>query len=195
MAKVVIYLHGLGSRGQSAKSELLREALREIDVELIAPDLPLDPTAVVEIVKDLVTSRFMRGDLEKLVFCGTSLGGFYSTYFGEIFDAPYVAVNPVVSPSEAFKRHLNNPPLNYVTNTPLEFSQSILDSFKNLEAETSKPSGVLANVFLAKDDDVVPYDSPLQHYKHADVTVTQDGGHRYDSRWSLVIERVKKLCS
>lgn len=194
MSKILIYLHGLGSKGQTPKSEAMKAALAADGVEVIAPDLPLDPAEVIRVVRQIIVSKYYDGGITKLVFCGTSLGGFYATYFGETFDCCYVAVNPVLSPSEAFKRHIDNPPMNYATGQPLKFRDGILEEFAKLEKETAKPSGYLANLFLAMDDDVVPYKPVLERNKHASfVMVTEDGGHRYDANWHKVIERMRKL--
>lgn len=122
------------------------------------------------------------------------IGGFYSIYFGEYFDAEYVAVNPVICPSEAFNRHLDSPPLNYSTGKPLKLRPEMLDELAKIEKAIEIPSGYLANIFLATDDDVVPYQPAMERFKHARwMKVTQDGGYHYDTNWSAVIARVREL--
>ena len=194
MSKVLVYLHGLGSKGQTLKSEALKAVLAKNDVKFIAPDLPLDPKLVVDHIRQEVTQIYLDSGITKLVFCGTSLGGFYSAYFGESFDAEYVAINPVIHPSEAFRRYIETPSLNYASDLPLEMQPEMLIELAKMEKMIEKPNGYLANIFLAADDDVVPYQSAMNHFKYARwLKVTQDGGHRYDVNWPAVIARVSAL--
>lgn len=194
MSKVLVYLHGLGSVGKSAKSDALRAALEPLGITVLTPDLPIDPTEVQALVKDLVRSLLDENVIEKMVFCGTSLGGFYSSYFGEIFDTPYVIINPATSPSKAFAGYLGDPPISWATGKPLEIKQSMLNVFAQLESEIEDPTGVLANVFLAKDDDVVPYEAAVERFKYAaTLDITETGGHRYESNWDEVIKCVASL--
>jgi hypothetical protein len=52
----------------------------------------------------------------------------------------------------------------------------------------------LVNVFAAKDDEVVPYESVLEAYPfNAFECVTETGGHRFVDHWDLVISRIKAL--
>ena len=190
MAKILIYLHGLGSKGDSPKSRALTDALRPLGIEVIAPDLELDPILVIKQVRDIVYSH----DIEQLTFCGTSLGGFYAAVFGEVFDAKYVAVNPAISPATSFERYLTNPPVSWVDGKPILFNEELLASYRRIEEAIKKPSGYLANIFVAEDDDVVPYKPTVELFKYASfLECTSDGGHRYDLNWDRVIARVKDI--
>lgn len=190
MSKILICLHGLGSKGKTSKSDALRSVLEPLGITVLTPDLPNDPAEVSIMIKNLVENL----DIENLVFCGTSLGGFYSSYFGEIFDAPYVIANPVISPSTAFTKYLNNPPISWVTKAPINIKQSDLDVFDSMEFQISNPTGVLANVFLAKDDEVVPYKPVAERFKFAaTLQITDTGGHRYEENWDEVIKCVTSI--
>lgn len=192
MSKILIYIHGLGSKGNTQKSNALQDALKKYGVEVIAPNFPLDPQLVVNQVKSILQKRFDQGNLDKVVFCGTSIGGFYSTYFGELYDAPYITVNPACVPSESFKRHMENPPLDFVTKQSLKIQSSMIETFKELEKITI--SSNLANVFLANDDVVIPPNLAKEKYKSAhSLIVTEKGGHRFDTEWQLVIDKAIEL--
>lgn len=193
MAKVLIYIHGLGSVGQSAKTKELAEALKPQGVTVLAPDLPLDPAEVVLALKTLVQGLYEAGDLEHLVFCGTSLGGFYSSYFGEVFDAPYIAVNPAVMPSKMLEKYLSAPPISYATGAPLVLTQEMLAAFARLEHNTTPPSKHLAHVFIAKNDAIIPFEYAADKYAGCSTVLTESGGHRFESEWSRVIAKAKEL--
>ena len=189
--KVLVYLHGLGSKGKSDKSDALRAALEPMGIKVLTPNLPINPSEVDRLVKDLVIDEME--NLEKLVFCGTSLGGFYSSYFGEIFDAPYVITNPATNPSTTFEQYLDNPPVSWATGKPLDINRETLNTFAAMESAVI-PTGILANVFLAKDDEVVPYEVAAEKYKYAaTLDITKNGGHRYEENWGEVIKCVTSL--
>ena len=193
MSKILIYLHGLGSRGKSEKSDMLKETLSPLGISVLAPDLTTEPAEVIKLIKSIIHDLWEERKLEKVVFCGTSLGGFFSTYFGEIFDAPYVVVNPVVRPSIAFQRYLDHPPKSWVTGDDIVFTEKTLADYATMEALIKQPDQNNAHVFLAKDDAVIPYLATAEKWKHSHLTITESGGHRYDSEWNLVIDKVKQL--
>lgn len=192
MSRILIYLHGLGSSGQSTKSEALVEALAPFGVTVICPDLPIEPDEVSKIVKGIVLEHCTT-NLEQVVFCGTSLGGFYSSYFGEIFDAPYVIANPVTSPATAFNKYLTDPPISWVTKLPIQITKKTISDLSTFERCIKHPTMSLATVFLAKDDDVVPYQPAAIRFSRANLIITEDGGHRYELHWTRVINEIKKL--
>ena len=75
---MILYLHGFNSSPQSHKAKLLGRYLAErgLAAHYACPSLPpLAPDAVREIERSLTQ--------EHLCFVGSSLGGFYATYFAE----------------------------------------------------------------------------------------------------------------
>lgn len=192
VTKTLIYLHGLGSSGSSPKIDAIREVLENNGIKVLSPDLPLDPDEAVNVVKKLVHELYDSGQLEKLIFCGTSLGGFYASYFGERYDSPYVIINPAIKPSATFEKYASNPPTSFMTGKPLPFTEELIKKFTHFEIK--KPTGYLANVFVAKNDAVISYIPTLDLYKYASLLhVSNTGGHRYDSEMPRVISHIRNL--
>lgn len=189
---MIIYLHGFGSVGSSAKVDRLKEVFGEEKV--IAPDLPMDPKEVSRIVFDLVTDFWRSKNPERLVFVGTSLGGFYATYFGLLYDCPAVVVNPSTNPSRSLRDRLG-PNKNFSTNEEFMVTIAHLDDLSVMrEYIKENYQAALLNVFAAKDDEVVPYESVLEAYPYsAFECVTETGGHRFTEHWELVVNRLKAL--
>jgi len=190
---MIVYLHGFGSTGSSPKVDALRE--RFGSEQVVSPDLPFDPSEVHKLI-DSIVQDFLnkRKPDEKLVFVGTSLGAFYSNFFGHLYDCPVVLVNPSVYPNETLAARLGSN-RNYVTGDEFFVSLSHLTDLDLMRKYlVDNYSGVLVNLFLAKDDDVIPYDVALAAYKYpAFVKVTEDGGHRFNDYWNLVIDRIEEL--
>ena len=190
---MIVYLHGFASTGSSPKIDALRERFGADQV--VSPDLPFNPTEVFLIVDDIV-STFSRtcSEGEKLVFVGTSLGAFYANFFGTLYDCPVVLVNPSAYPSESLRAKLG-PNKNYVTGDEFFVSLAHLDALERMRRYVvNNYTGTLINLFVAKDDDVIPYEAALEVFKFpAFVKITEDGGHRFSKHWDMVVDRVEEI--
>lgn len=198
---MIIYLHGFGSIGASPKVAALKTAFG--DENVIAPDFPMDPAEVCKIVKDIVMDFFSeRANApegaqirsERFIFVGTSLGGFYANYFGQKYKCPVVIVNPSTNPSIKLRARLGLN-RNFQTNEEFMVTLAHLDELTKMREFVKRNyNASLVNVFTAKDDEVIPYESVLEGYPfNAFECVTETGGHRFTDHWDLVINRLKAL--
>lgn len=183
----IFYLHGLGSTGTSDKSAALIKAFGTKNV--IAPDLPLDPEQTISLVTALVTAD----KKEKFIFVGTSLGGFWANYFGQMFQSECVIVNPMLIPGDAFVSRIGTIVTNYTTGEKTEITTEIVKSFKSAQTEVMSPNLDLITMFLAADDDVIDYRTTLEQLPGVDTYITEDGGHRYETHWDNVVALTQML--
>lgn len=187
----IVYLHGLASIGTSVKSEALIAAFGADNV--FAPDLPLDPIGVVDIISDYVDKLPFD---EQIVFVGTSLGGFWANFFAQTTDSYGVLVNPMLIPGDAFVDRIGEQVVNYKTGAVEVFSQDLVDDFKTCQEDAAdffNPKAIV--MFLAMDDSVIDYRSTLSQVNGVEYFLTPDGGHRYESNWDLVVNKVKEIVS
>lgn len=190
---MIVYLHGFASSGTSAKVDKLRE--RFGDENVLAPDLPFDPSQVINLVNDIATKFiYTRKVGEKLVFVGTSLGAFYANFFGHAYDCPVVIVNPSSNPSESLKARLG-PNVNYMTGEEFMVSIAHMDQLALMRKHVADHySGALISLFVARDDEVIPFESMLENFPFTSkLVVTEDGGHRFTKHWDLVVDRVDEI--
>jgi uncharacterized protein len=192
----VVYFHGFASVGDNPKTQSLAAALNAASPahNLIAPDLPVTPDQV----EQLVMSLFVDDVNYPLIFVGTSLGGFWANYFSSRYDAPCVLVNPAMQPSRSLYQYVGQTDLkNYATGAPVTVTMEDIEQFARREAAVSKlRNGALIHVFAAKDDDVVPYTEVLDNIPYtASTTLTDTGGHRYEMHWPQVIEKIVSLAN
>jgi predicted esterase YcpF (UPF0227 family) len=190
---MIVYLHGFASSGSSPKVDALRDRFGTDSV--VAPDLPFDPALVWQLGFDLV-NRFVktRTANEKLIFVGTSLGAFYASYFGHVYDCPIVLVNPSGKPSETLKAKLGTH-VNYVTGDEFMVSLAHLDELAAMRKYVENNySGSLVSLFAARDDEVIPFESMIESFPYTSKTVVMDdGGHRFTKHWDLVVDRVAEI--
>lgn len=187
---MIIYLHGFGSSGSSSKVDALREKFGAENV--FAPDLPFDPIEVIALVNKLVYDNYEK--YSKIVFVGTSLGGFYANYFAMCIDAPAILVNPSCKPSESLRNKLGSNK-NYATNKEFMVELAHLDVLASMREKAARNhNGNLINLFVAKDDEVIPYEIPLEYFKYTAMTrIVDTGGHRFTDHWDMVMDRIGEL--
>ena len=171
----IIYLHGYKSNGNSFKSKSLREQFGTDNVE--SPNLPLDPSGVESTVTDILN----KNNDTRFIFIGTSLGGFWANYFAQKYNMPCVLVNPAFEPSVSLSKY-GEP-------------ENILNGYRVREEIIDKKyNGSLVNLFVAKDDPILSYEQMINAYPNAaSVTATPTGGHRFDSNWEMVLDKVSQL--
>lgn len=184
----IIYLHGFASAGNGAKAQALGERFgRE---QVLSPDLPVDPREVATLLDRTLEPLAADG----AVLVGTSLGGFYADYMSQRWKVPCVLVNPSTTPSQTLGRRTGWH-TNLVTGVRFELLPEYARTWAKMEMElVDRRDGCLVNLFLAEDDAVLPYGTALQHIRNpAFSCVTPDGGHRYETHWDLVMDRIAVL--
>lgn len=190
---MIVYFHGFASSNNSNKVTMLKN--RFGDDHVIAPNLPFNPIEVSKLTAEIVNDFAINyKNQDSLIFVGTSLGAFYANYFGHLYDCPMVLVNPSVYPSESLKQRLGSNK-NYATGEEIFVSLAHLDSLNEMkEYINATYHGSLVNLFLAKDDDVIPYNIALEVFKFTNsVCVMNDGGHRFDKHWDKVLDKIEQL--
>jgi len=109
VTKRVIYFHGYGSSPETSKTARLRESLPGFcDYTMhwqLAPvhafPIDIDPKiALAELTQriDSLLLDDMHGPCN-MVFVGTSLGGWWASKLGLLYDIPAIIINPAITPS------------------------------------------------------------------------------------------------
>jgi predicted esterase YcpF (UPF0227 family) len=183
----ILYLHGFQSKGNNRKSQALKDRFGD---EVLSPNLPVDPESAERIILSAIKNH------KDLIFVGTSLGGFWARYFSQITSSPCVLVNPLVYPSYGLLRYKDRPMRDRMGN-PFTITDKMLSIYKEKESYLdTHHNGNLVTLFLAKDDRVIPHHFALDLIDHpCYTTVTMDGGHRYSSHWSTVMNRIEIIRS
>lgn len=159
---MIIYFHGLGSSPESSKVRVLRDRFENV----YAPSIPVNAgeavDSLVEFCRNAILESVEKGDT-KVIFVGTSLGGFWAAMLGDWFDAKQVLINPAMDPVESLDKYVGPGYCDWSEQTVVlrPMTEEIIDSYKRFSTV-----GALANrhFFIAKNDPVVkPYDVPEYH--------------------------------
>lgn len=87
--KVIVYLHGFGSSGESSTVKHLRKKMSRYDV--LAPDIPVNPAEALPFLKDYCERH------QPAVVIGTSMGAMYAM---QMHNYVRICVNPALRMSE-----------------------------------------------------------------------------------------------
>lgn len=183
----IIYLHGFGSSGNSDKAKLLRSVYPKEEFTIISPDLPVNHTKAINLIKQLLSKK------GNYILVGTSLGGFYADYFNKIADIPIAIFNPLVDVKQ-FESHIGLNP-DYANGgeflyTKKDYTDILkIDNFKN-QHQTSAPSFIV----VSKDDDVCDYRKAVDYFTEDNqiLEVVNQGSHRFTDN-NKIIEVIDNL--
>lgn len=191
----VIYLHGMGSSGQSATARRLQRSLPG-GYEVIAPDIPVQPELAITMLKKLAATLSPDD-----VITGTSMGGMYAQLFR---GWRRILINPSFHTSRHLKEKMGQ---RLPFHTPradgavdFEVTQKLIKKFEGLEAKQFDPKfGIIGKgkdnpsqvtAFFGTRDTVVNCkDEYLEHYTNFH---DFDGEHRLDpdTLISLVVPEI-----
>ena len=83
MSKTILYFHGFASSSNSNKAKVLKKYISKNykNAEIIIPDLDNNFKLAVSQIHELIDSA-----KHPIVFIGSSLGGYYASYFSSKFE-------------------------------------------------------------------------------------------------------------
>lgn len=165
----ILYLHGFASCGQSNKSSALRGYFGEDQV--FSPDLPYAPADAVSYIDDLMRKE----EIDMVI--GSSLGGFYATYFAEKYALKAVLLNPSVTPWETLAPHVGWQK-RFCDGKAFEFKAVYLNQLEALQAEPVKGAYL---VLLQSGDETLDYEVAKHYYREQKVVVEYGGNHRFEN--------------
>ena len=176
MSKSILYLHGFASSSNSNKAKVLKNYISKNykNVEIIIPDLDNNFKLAVNQIHELIDSA-----KHPIVFIGSSLGGYYASYFSSKFKTKSVLINPAIPPLKDFEMYLGENE-NYSTGekfiiTPEDIRYIRKMSYKKYSnAENTY-------VLLESGDEVLNYKETAKYFSGSYLDIIYGGSHSYES--------------
>lgn len=167
----ILYLHGLGSSGQSSTVQGLRAA----GLEVIAPDYkPQHFAASLQQLGVLLEVE------QPAIVVGTSMGGYYALKLYEQFAGNTLVINACFDPSRLLRHYLDRPAMDYTTYEPIAFSQAMLDAFEAVDL--SGQTNQLPQALVGTRDEVIDPSAQIQFYHQYGIQWHEvDWGHRVEN--------------
>lgn len=181
----ILYIHGFASTGKGSKVSYLKTLYAgDPSVNIISPDLPVDPDEALDYLCDIVTGI---PDDEAIVTLGTSMGGLYALYINVECGVPAIVMNPLIDPKDSVRFIGENTNLN--TGEKFMFLERHVQILHTIARRVY--ISPLKNTFfyLCSDDKILDYQKVLNILpligSGSFRVVT--GGHRFEnfeSEWS-----------
>lgn len=167
---MIVYLHGFNSSPASHKARTLAAAMhaRGLGASFSCPALPPAPPAALRVIE----GELARTGKRRVTLVGSSLGGFYATYFAETRDLRAVLVNPAITPYVGLEAYLGAQQ-NLYTGERYELTRANLEGWRALAQERVDPERYL--LLLEAGDEVLDWRAAARKYEGAR-TVIRDGG-------------------
>ena len=176
MAKI-IYLHGFASSANSTKALQLKKHILEnySKTEIIIPDIENNIVDAVQQIDKLIE------EFSPSALIGSSLGGFYATYFSEQYNLKCVGINPAVIPPAEMSEYLGENK-NYSTGEKFLINQEQLDLLDKMGREIKVikcPRNFM--ILLQSHDEKLDYRVATNFYRGAVLDVTFGGNHSFEN--------------
>lgn len=170
----VLYLHGFNSSPLSVKAELTRTYLLANfpHVGFHCPQLANSPKQVVAQIQQLLNSK----PTDIWHFMGSSLGGYFSTYFAEQLNAKAVLINPAINPYLLLNDYIGEQTNPYTHEVYQVEPAHMQDLFA-----LNKTNLLLKNylVMVQTDDEVLNYQDAVIKHQGSEVIIQQGGDHSF----------------
>ena len=176
MNKNIFYFHGFASSADSTKAKVFDDFIKEKfpTIYLHIPNIDNSIEKSFSQLENLVEEN--AGDR---LFIGSSLGGFYASYFAEKFDSKAVLINPASNPYLGMEMYLGEN-TNYSTNEKFYLTKKDLKVLRlNNVSKIKFPSNYL--VLIETGDDVIPFKYTLDFYSGCNFCIINEGSHSFDS--------------
>ena len=169
---MILYLHGFNSSPDSIKARQLQSFMKQLGLaqKYHCPLLPPDPALAIKDIETLLDK------IGHATLVGSSLGGYYATWFAERHNLRAVLINPVVSPASRFKTMLGSQ-RNLYSGSRWILTQAHLDALSNIDIPIIHLSNYL--LLIETGDTVLNWQDTVKHYKGTEQKIFLGGDHTF----------------
>ena len=176
MSKSILYFHGFASSSSSNKAKILKKYISRNykNAEIIIPDLNNNFKLAVSQIYELINSAKY-----PIVFMGSSLGGYYASYFSTKLKTKSVLINPAIPPLKDFEMYLGENE-NYSTGKKFKITR---EDIRYIRKVSYKKYANAENtyVLLESGDEVLNYKETAKYFSGSYMDIVYGGSHSYES--------------
>ena len=124
---------------------------------------------------DMVTKHIDRSSADRLVIIGSSLGGFYTNYLAEKYQAKAIVLNPAVFAARELAPHVGMMTA-YDSDEPFDFRPEYIEELNALQVnQIHNPETYF--LIAAKGDELLDWREMVQFYSGAHQLVLEGSDH------------------
>jgi len=170
----LLYLHGFKSSPQSHKAQLTRNYFKKHhpEIKFHCPQLASSPIKAIEQIEDILSKQ----PNENWVLMGSSLGGYFSTYFAEKYRLKAALINPAVKPFVLLKDYMGKHENPY-TNEQFTVESHHIEQLQQLDQKIIQKKLYL--VMVQTGDEVLNYLEAVEKYDGCQFITQQGGDHSF----------------
>lgn len=170
----LLYLHGFRSSPQSLKARQMAAhvAAHHPGVHWWCPQLPPSPREAAQLLLQ-GTAQWPR---ETTAVMGSSLGGFYASWFAQQRRCPSVLLNPAVFPARDLAQHIGAQTAWHDPEAHFFFHPEFIDELQALDTR-DLPAAAPELVFIAQGDEVLDWREMVARYPAAQIALQAGGDH------------------
>jgi predicted esterase YcpF (UPF0227 family) len=172
MKKVIVYCHGYGSNTKSGKVQQLKDA----GFETYCYKADIDPAVAFGSISDnvdLMLLDYLHQEI-KLIFVGTSLGGWMASKLAEAYYAKAIIINPSYDPKLSLEKY--------------DVAEEIRNKYSRLKPNKN------CSYYFGSNDVVIHHTEFIKEVSvECDYTIVEGADHRFTKDFSLVIDKLKNI--
>ena len=176
MNNTILYFHGFKSSSDSTKAKDLHKFIskRTKNTILITPNIHDNFHDAHDQIINLIESN-----QPNIFFMGSSLGGYYASFFSQKFNKKAVLINPAIPPLKDFEIHLGKNK-NYSNGNKFIITKNDIDYIRSLSyKKILKPKNLM--ILLESGDEILNYNDTSSYFSGSHIDILYGGDHSYSS--------------
>ena len=176
MNNTILYFHGFKSSSDSTKAKDLHKFIsrRTRNTILITPNIHDNFHDAHDQIINLIESN-----QPNVFFMGSSLGGYYASFFSQKYTKKAVLINPAIPPLKDFEMHLGKNK-NYSNGNKFIITKNDIDYIRSLSyKKILKPKNLM--ILLESGDEILNYNDASSYFSGSHIDILYGGDHSYSS--------------
>lgn len=176
MNNTILYFHGFKSSSDSTKAKDLHKFIsrRTRNTILITPNIHDNFHDAHDQIINLIESN-----QPNIFFMGSSLGGYYASFFSQKYNKKAVLINPAIPPLKDFEMHLGKNK-NYSNGNKFIITKNDISYIRSLSyKKILKPKNLM--ILLESGDEILNYNDASSYFSGSHIDILYGGDHSYSS--------------
>jgi|TARA_B100001094_G_scaffold104214_1_gene100496 predicted esterase YcpF (UPF0227 family) len=176
MNNTILYFHGFKSSSDSTKAKDLHKFIsrQTRNTILITPNIHDNFHDAHDQIVNLIESN-----QPNIFFMGSSLGGYYASFFSQKYNKKAVLINPAIPPLKDFEMHLGKNK-NYSNGNKFIITKNDIDYIRSLSyKKILKPKNLM--ILLESGDEILNYNDTSSYFSGSHIDILYGGDHSYSS--------------